>query len=100
MKKKYKHCCGIMTSSISDSEVPLSYNPVFREYSLELRSPANKRVDYCPWCKTKLPASLRNIFFDVLEKEYQINDGVLEIFDNKQLPEEFKSGLWWKKRGL
>lgn len=89
-----------MAQAVRDPEIPISYYPVFREYSLDLNSPASKRIDYCPWCSAKLPSSLRDKFFDILEQEYKINDGILAIFDNDQLPEEFKSERWWVKRGL
>lgn len=99
-KENNEYCCTTMVQSVDDPEVPISYHSVFREYSLDLNFPASKRIDYCPWCSTKLPSSVRNNFFDILEHEYKIDDGILEIFSNKWLPEEFKSDIWWKKRKL
>ena len=89
-----------MTKSVQEREVPLDYNLVFREYFIDLRSPEIKLIYYCPWCSEKMPCSLRDEFFDILEKEYGVDDNIFEISQNKQLPEEFKSDTWWKKRNL
>lgn len=55
---------------------------------------------YCPYCGTKLPASLdgakdeyRNELEKAVGKEY------CDI-KPEDIPEEFKSDEWWKKRGL
>jgi hypothetical protein len=60
---------------------------------------ARQGVDYCPWCGTKLPESLFDTRFDILEKEY----GIDSPYDDKQkdkIPAEFLTDEWWKKRGL
>ena len=95
-----KYCCDLMTKYLNEKEVPLEYNPIFREYSISLSSPSSLLIFSCPWCASHLPKSLRDDFFDILEKDYKIDDGLFEIFDNKALPEEFKSDLWWHKRNL
>jgi hypothetical protein len=56
-------------------------------------------IFYCPWCGSQLAHSLRDEFFDVLKEEFGIETN-LEILKDPSLPEEFKSDLWWKKRGL
>lgn len=52
---------------------------------------------FCPNCATEFPASLRSLWFDILEKEYD-----LEYPDEnkKKIPKEFLTDEWWQKRGL
>ena len=100
MKQTTNHCCSNMTKYLQEQEVPLDYNPIFREYTINLNSPANLSIHFCPWCSKRLPRNLRNEFFNIIETECNIDDGVLEIFENKKLPQEFTSDVWWKKRGL
>jgi hypothetical protein len=94
------HCCHWMEKFLQDSKVPLEYYPIAREYGIKLRgSSAIQLFDYCPWCGSKLPGSLRDEFFNILKVEY----GVYTDFDIKADPkisQEFKSDEWWKKRGL
>lgn len=89
-----------MNTALKEKEVPINYNPIFREHGLNLKSPNIKLITYCPWCGNKLPTSLRDIFFDILENEYNIEDGFLEILNNKKLPKEFQDDSWWEKRKL
>lgn len=94
------HCCNLMDEFLSDIRIPLNYYPRIREYFLPLKeSSAIQLLFYCPWCAQKLPKDLRDEFFEILEKEYGIEED-LNIFKNPHLPEEFKSDAWWKKRGL
>ncbi len=86
-----EHCCNLMTEFISDTRVPISYSPKFREYYIPLGgSHAIQCIIFCPWCGARLPKDLRDEYFDIIEKEYEA----------KNLPEEFKCNIWWKKRGL
>ena len=55
-------------------------------------------ISYCPFCGTKLPSSLADKWFDVLEEEYGITDPQNTEYD--KVPPEFRTGKWWKKRGL
>ena len=94
------HCCECMEMFLQDAKVPLKYYPIAREYGLALQhSSAIQLIYYCPWCGTKLPESLRDKYFDILEKEYSIEPG-LDIKNDPNIPHEFKSDEWWKKRGL
>ena len=55
-------------------------------------------IHFCPWCAKTIPSRLNKEYFDILEKEYDIEVPDLENFSN--VPEDFKSDLWWIKRNL
>ena len=98
MKKleKTKHCCELMAEFLGDSRINIHYSPKFREYDTHLiNSPAKQCYFYCPWCGKKLPESLRDEYFKILREKYSINS-----VRTQQIPEEFKTDEWWKKRGL
>lgn len=98
--KQIKHCCKLMDTFLEDKRIPLQYNPITREYSIPLKgSSAIQLIFYCPWCGKKLPKDLGEEFFEILEKKYGIESN-LDILKNPNLPQEFKSDEWWKKRGL
>ncbi len=103
MNKKIVHCCELMDEFLEDIRIPLNYDPVFREYLMPLsyrgKITALQGLDYCPWCGTKLPKSVREEWFDILEKEYGIDHPRYDE-QEKLIPEEFKTDEWWKKRGL
>jgi len=91
---------------LDNIRVPILYLPVSREYALLMLEDGKKRsrmnavqgIIYCPWCNEKLPESLRNKWFDVLEKEYGLDDPDSKE-QEKLIPEEFKTDAWWKNRG-
>ena len=85
------HCCQQMKYFLDEGKVSVNYYPRFREYSIKLSgSNAFQDIDYCPWCGTKLPESLRDEWFDILENMFEDFDG----FDDSRLPEEFKGDAW------
>jgi hypothetical protein len=94
-----------MTEFLHDPELPLNYQPIFRRYIIPLRGPrgrsstAFQQIFFCPWCRTKLPESLEETYYEILEKEYGIPQG-LDIKNDRRIPKEFKTDEWWKKRGL
>ncbi|MCP5468829.1 MAG: hypothetical protein H7A32_06130 [Deltaproteobacteria bacterium] len=91
-------CCAQMGKLLEDPRVKIKYNAKYREYSIPGSEDEVVRqlLDFCPWCGKKLPQSLRENWFDELEK--------LGITDpNNQpneIPPEFKTDEWWKQRGL
>lgn len=93
-----KFCCKYMNSSILDPRTAIKYGPIFREYYL--KGEEGMMIDYCPWCSRKLPISLRETFFEVLEDEYKIETDIGECFEKENLPPEFRTDEWWKKRNL
>lgn len=95
-----KYCCDLMKNALDDPRVYLYYDQIKREYRLPLKFlDAADILYYCPWCGKKLPSSLRDTYYDILEKEYTLDN--YDINDNpEKIPQEFKSDEWWKKRGL
>ena len=105
-KQNYKgpHCCFIMDYSVDKSNPqnisPTFYSPKFREYYLEATiGPGGRQINFCPYCGATLPQGLSDIWFDVLEKEYGL-DNPAGPEQEKKVPAEFKTDEWWKKRGL
>lgn len=102
-----KHCCEWMSLFLKDSRVTIVYVPYCRTYAIPQLSKNQKlypitkgsRINYCPWCAQHLPQNLINEWFDILEKEYQL-DNPDDKHQTLLVPEEFKTDEWWKKRGL
>ncbi len=89
-------CCKDMNLFLSDPRDPIKYNPVFREYFIDIENLNNiLTMPFCPWCGYKLPSSLRDNFFDIIFNELELDD-----YDDPRLPAEFKTDEWWRKRGL
>ncbi|RHZ35546.1 DUF6980 family protein [endosymbiont GvMRE of Glomus versiforme] len=97
-----KFCCDYLVSRLSEGNVYIKYDSSFREFYLKRSDAKNViyLIQFCPWCGKKLPKGLRNEWFDILEKEYKIETDIFEWRENKDIPQEFKSDEWWKKRGL
>ncbi len=100
-----QHCCKLIDLFLDDIRVPILYFPVPREYALLMLEEGRKRgrmnavqgIIYCPWCNKKLPESLRDKWFEILEKEYNLDDPDSKEQQNL-IPNEFKTDEWWKKR--
>lgn len=89
------YCCIKMNNIIEEGEVPIIYCSKFREYGIKIcNSDAYQAIDYCPWCGKKFPVSLRDEWFDTLEKMLQNFDG----FADRRIPDDFQSDKWWKER--
>ena len=54
-------------------------------------------LGYCPNCGARLPKDLLDEYCDELEKA--VGKEYCDIKED-EIPEEFKSDEWWKKRGL
>lgn len=107
INKDIKHCCDKINNALNNPDSALSYLPKYREYFIPVlyKGRTKGKVDalqgliYCPWCNKKLPKSTRDKWFEILEKEYQLDDP----WDTEQkslIPKEFETDEWWKKRGL
>ena len=95
----YGHCCEMMADCLHDPDTPLKYNLVQRRYYLASKGKAKKNSIYhCPLCGSKLPKILIDEWIDILEKEY----GLVDLYgkDAQQIPKEFKTDAWWRKRNL
>ncbi len=76
---------------------PFNYNPKMREFSVKLGEywiyPVHGEIlviNNCPFCGYKFPDSLRDKYFEDMEK-LGINPWINEV------PEEYKSDKWWNK---
>lgn len=59
-------------------------------------------IKYCPFCGTELPQNLIDERWDTILEELGV-DYLTEDDGNppkKELPPEFQTDEWWKKRGL
>ena len=97
-------CCDTMQRYVDEHN--LVYDPVIREVTFYIKSndetgfqPEYYRSPcaFCPYCGTKLPKSLLFERDDELEKV--LDKESCDITED-EIPEEFKSDEWWKKRGL
>lgn len=95
MSAAVEHCCEEMARFVADVSLPLDYNDVFREYGIRYLDggSAVQLIVFCPWSGTRLPDSLRDAWFDAIaELGFEPDD--------PDLPAEFRSGVWWRERGL
>lgn len=91
----HKHCCKDMNFFLEENKVVISYTSNQRLYAINLKSSGGlQAINYCPWCGSKLPSFFKNEWFDTLEEL-----GFEDPYD-QEIPEEFKTDEWWKKRGL
>ena len=93
------HCCLNMDSELSISKAILHYSSVFREYGINIpQSTGCMLMDFCMFCGKKLPLSVRDEWYDILEHEYGLESP--DEDDRKRVPKEFLIDEWWKKRAL
>jgi len=96
-----------MESLNGDHDCPLKYRPWLRQYVLTVpvrylqknEVCVSYTITHCPRCGAALPPNLVDQWFDIVEKEF----GIIDTWDDEQmknLPQEFKTDEWWKKRGL
>lgn len=101
------YCCEDIKILIEDQETPFEYDPKIREYSIVEKPKAFRQkneltigysIAYCPRCGEKYPENLRDEWFDIIEKKF----GIYGLLDKKikQLPIEFTTEEWWRKRGF
>jgi len=101
---EYKHCCQLMSEFLEESKVAIGYSERFKSYYLYLKGSdvASQRIYYCPWCGEKMPKPLDDEYDTELSKVLNINidDITLDTYSDPEIPKEFKTDEWWKKRGL
>ena len=97
------YCCEhFITNCIADARVPYDYSPVKRYfYTIHRTRTTNEgdRLLACEYCSKEWPKELSKEYDEVLEKEFGITSDS-EAYKKNEVPEEFKSEEWWKKRGL
>ena len=80
-----------METNVTDL-MTVNYYPVFNEYGIII--PEDKSImtlKYCPWCGKKLPDSMRDKWFEELEKL-----GFNEPWD-EDIPEKYRDDRWYNK---
>jgi len=100
-RRDYKgpHCCLTMDRGLSREGGILYYDSQYREYGIkETNLTWGMLLDYCMFCGKKLPISVRDEWFDILEQEYGLESPCEE--DRNKVPKEFWTDEWWKKRNL
>lgn len=99
-RPRYEGCCETLQKYVNNCKTELNYYPAERQISIALAHGLGREVlSYCPWCGTKLPNSLFDTRWDILENEYGIDDPY-DTKQKKKIPAEFLTDEWWKKRGL
>jgi hypothetical protein len=94
MTNKYTHCCGQMQTHIDSNELHLNFMPKLREYGVDYADggTSSQTIQFCPWCGSKLPLSLRVQWFEELDR--------LDLEPNDDLPAELKDDTWWLQKRL
>lgn len=92
MKFRIQHCCKSIKHYLSNGEVGLAFLPKFREYGLTVRDGGSSIIviEFCPWCGSKLPRSLRKEWFERIDEL-----GIDEAKDT--IPTELQSEEWYSK---
>lgn len=90
------HCCEEMFMMVEE-EKSIVYLPQYREYGVPILDGGSSILvmNFCPWCGRKLPASLREEFYAILEAA---NIDYCGMSDNDdRLPEAMRSSRWWEE---
>ena len=97
---KIEHCCERMDFFLKEEKVDIFYYKRWREYAIGMKNgtSAVQIIHFCPWCAAKLPESVSDKWFDILESEHGIDTSTGA--EKERIPEEFRTDEWWKKRGL
>jgi len=79
-----------MRFAIKSDEIPVAYEAKFREFGIRVLDGGTSNVEllYCPWSGHKLPASLRDRWFDELERR-----GIDPL--GGDVPPEFSDERWY-----
>jgi len=115
--KNNEFCCKYMKMHVDDflykkldgydiAKSRIWYDPQHRSYGLmnytgDWDDVHPSWMEYCPFCGKKLPKELDDDDMDpYLMKEYGWTEDDCWGYPRRELPDEFKTDEWWKKRGL
>ena len=92
MSDKFENiaCCKALYTDLIDGIV--IYDEIYNRF----RYPNHRIFAYCPHCGTKL-TDYSEEYFDALEECLQKD---FSDISESEIPEEFKTDEWWKKRGI
>ena len=83
-----------MRRAFEDERVPMVYVPRFSEFGLTVDGgPVIQVIDFCPWCEVAVPTSLRDEYFDRLERRG------IEL-ESSELPLDLCSDASWRMEDL
>lgn len=96
-------CCDVLYNHLvgpdgDGCEINFIYFPDTRDYAIPYkarRGGGHQLIHFCPWCGSNLPETLGSKMMEILRCEYGI-----KTYERKDLPKEFRTDEWWKKRGL
>jgi hypothetical protein len=87
------HCCELMNLFLNDARINIFYDEVTREYYIKIDGGNSIQcLFYCPWCGKKLPISLRDVYYGILDEKF----GEDRDFYRENVPIEFSTSSWWK----
>ena len=88
-------CCDNMVSHLRGGEVAICYLEKFRQYGIRVLDGGSsiQTINYCPWCGTMLPGSLRDAWFDMIDQLGFEPDDI-------RIPSEMLSDEWWRRRKM
>jgi len=89
MSVEAPHACPTMEWALSDERAPFIYDDLFREHAIMLSDESQLTMEFCPFCGTPLPPSLRDEWFERLDRLG------LEPEDPR-VPAEMRDGTWWR----
>jgi hypothetical protein len=102
-------CCRGIKAMVNSPDCPLQYKDYIRKYILTVPKYLQSKkkniiypsfvINNCPRCGTKLPESLFEQWYDIMEKEFGLT-GLIGQDQAHLIPEEYKTDKWWKNRGL
>jgi hypothetical protein len=94
MKPKFQHCCASMRYYLNNSSGAngIEFVPKFREYGITVpgQTTSITLIEFCPWCGTKLPSTLRMQWFERIDEL-----GIDEAKD--PVPKELQTDAWYLK---
>lgn len=96
-KAAQKFCCAQMATGVLKQKI-VDYDEVTREYGLLYDEQRIQTLRFCPWCSSALGKPLYTEFFQILRNEFNVNEPDIVTLSN--VPKEFRSDAWWRKRGL
>jgi len=93
---RQEHCCETMSKHLQNRRVQIGYSPRVREYFIRLAYDVPddslrpvQLIQFCPWCGSKLPTSLRDEWCERMEAL-----GLEPLMD--QAPPELATDTWWR----
>lgn len=96
-----QYCCEAMQRHIEYGE--FKYHPFYRciccffQRRRRKEGYGQRMLNFCPFCGAKLLTNLCDEYEEELEKA--VGKEFCDITED-EIPDEFKTDEWWKKRGL